>query len=107
MSFYRDLSNSEFDTESNESSDEKLLESSGKSRNDDSIPLPFDWAKSICKRDSFTFTGNIGVKFIVINKKNPIEFFERFFDANVYEYLAIETNRFAEKFFHKYILNLP
>ena len=50
MSFGYDLCDSDFDTESNNSSDQKLLESSNVSRDDDSIALPSDWAKNIRKR---------------------------------------------------------
>ena len=54
--------------------------------------------------------GNSREKFILINKNAPVEFFETFFDAVVllvFEYVAIETNRFAEAFFHENVLNFP
>ena len=62
------------------------------------IALPTDWTASGRERNPFTFRSEHSVKFAVEDKKNPVEFFENYFDEEVVTYLVTETNRFAQQF---------
>ena len=81
---------------------------SEESDNDDNlIALPSDWARQGIARNPFPFIGDSGVKFIVEDKNNPMEFFEMFFNENIFELIVTETNRFAKQFLDAKLETLP
>ena len=63
----------------------------------DNIVYPVDWTSTGRACQPFAFTADLGVKFEVADKSSPPEFFEKFFDDQVIELIAIETNRFAKQ----------
>ena len=96
-----------FSSESS-SSDEEI--SDGNASDDDSeddIALPTDWTTIGKIRSPFSFRSNPGVQFTVQDRENPVEFFEKFFDNEVVEFLVTETNRFANQFIDEHIQTLP
>ena len=94
---------SEIDDSDNDSSES--FESCDVSSDDDAIALPSDWSTQGRERDPFNFSGQSGVQFTIHNSEEPLEFFEKFFDDEVFEYLCTETNRFAKEYFdEKYSL---
>ena len=76
---------------------------SGDESSDDDIALPRDWTTIGQERIPFTFRSNPGVQFTVEDSENPVEFFEKYFDDEIIEYLVTETNRFANQFIYIYI----
>ena len=73
---------SEIDDSDNDSSES--LESCDVSSDDDAIALPSDWSTQGRERDPFNFSGQSGVQFTVHNSEEPLEFFEKFFDDEVF-----------------------
>ena len=96
---------SEIDDSDNDSSES--LESCDVSSDDDAIALPSDWSTQGRERDPFNVSGQSGVQFTVHNSEEPLEFFEKFFDDEVFEYLCTETNCFAKEYFNENAHNLP
>ena len=47
----------------------------------------------------FTFHSDSGVTFIMEDKENLMEYFEKYFDKEAIDYLVTETNRFANQCF--------
>ncbi|XP_068250307.1 piggyBac transposable element-derived protein 4-like [Palaemon carinicauda] len=68
------------------------------SSSDDENVLPSDWTRKGKSKLPFTFRGDSGVKFIIIDKENPMEYFAKFFDEEVIDYLVTKTNRYAGEF---------
>ena len=89
-SFYSDISENEL----SESSVDSFNES-----DDDQIALPSDWINTECACLPFAFQNNSGVQFAVDDNNNPMQFFENFFDQEVFEHIVNETNLFAKQFF--------
>lgn len=63
-----------------------------------------------CKHDSnnlqpappaYPFEGNPGIKITGINLEDPMAIFNAFFDDEIMEYIASETNRYADQFIEK------
>ena len=71
-------------------------ESNSDKRSDNTVYL-VDWTSTGRARQPFAFIADPGVKFEVADKSSPPEFFEKFFDDQVIELIAIETNRFAKQ----------
>ena len=87
------------------SSCESSSDSEGEDDNDDldsdssdDVALPTDWTSRGKERSPFTFHADSGVKFTVEDKENPLEYFEKYFDEELIEYLVTETNRFANDY---------
>ena len=81
-------------------SENELSESSIESFNengDDQIALPSDWTNTECACLPFAFQNNGGVQFTVDDNNNPMQFFEKFFDQEVFEHIVNEANLFAKK----------
>ena len=99
-----DIESSSSSSESSSSDSEMPdLESS----DDDDIALPSEWTTIGKERNPFRFRSDAGVKFTVEDNENPVEFFEKYFDDEVIDFLVTETNRFANDFIDNYIETLP
>ena len=90
-SFCSDISESEL----SESSVESFNES-----DDDQIALPSDWTNTECARLPFAFQNNSGVQITIDDNNNPMQFFKKFFDQEVFEHIVNETNLFSKKTCH-------
>ncbi|XP_066987491.1 piggyBac transposable element-derived protein 4-like [Macrobrachium rosenbergii] len=101
-----------FDDESSSSessSDEDIEETnfSSDSGSADDFSLPSDWTPRGREKDPFTFVADPGMKFSVEDKENPLEYFEKYFDDEVIDYLIMkETNRYANQFLDENVEHL-
>ena len=66
---------------------------SNSDKGSDNIVYPVDWMSTGRARQPFAFTADPSVKFEVADKSSP----PKFFDDQVIELIAIETNRFAKQ----------
>ena len=84
-------------------SENELSESSVESFNesdDDQIVLPSDWTNTECAHLPFAFQNNSGVQFTVDHNNNPMQFFEKFFDQEVFEHIVNEQTYLQKKTCH-------
>ncbi|XP_054716931.1 piggyBac transposable element-derived protein 4-like [Uloborus diversus] len=86
-----------------ESSEEEYSSSESESE-DDSLDCVRNW----CKLDStsapmsspqFQFTGNPGIKHVVGDLEDPLEYLNLFFDRDIVSFIVSETNEYAADFF--------
>ncbi|GBO03512.1 PiggyBac transposable element-derived protein 4 [Araneus ventricosus] len=98
--------NSDSDTEfliEKESSDEEFSFSESES-DDDSLESARDWCRvditiSHPSHPKFPFTGNPGLKVSVGDSEDPLDYFNLFFDDDIFNFIVSETNRYAESHF--------
>ncbi|GBN72156.1 hypothetical protein AVEN_264252-1 [Araneus ventricosus] len=98
--------NSDSDTEyliEKESSDEEFSSSESES-DDDSLESDRDWCRvditiSHPSHPKFLFTGNPGLKVSVGDSEDPLDYFNLFFDYDIFNFIVSETNRYAESHF--------
>ena len=83
---------------SDDDDNEQQMTADDSDSDEDDSALPADWTTKGKKKRNFIFRGEAGVKFEVLDKEDPVEFFEKFFDDEVIDYLVTETNRFANQF---------
>ncbi|XP_064079451.1 piggyBac transposable element-derived protein 4-like [Macrobrachium nipponense] len=98
------------ESSSSESSSDEDIEgtnSSSDSGSEYDFSMPSDWTPRGRERDPFNFVADPGVKFTVKDKENPLEYFEKFFDDEIIDYLVEETNRFAKQFLDENVEHLP
>lgn len=88
---------------SNIDSEDDLFDSEENLNLDSSTTLPSDWAVTGNERNPFAFRLPKGLKFVVQDKEDLVEFF----DDEVMEHIATETNRFANQFLKEYMESLP
>lgn len=83
------------------SADEEFSSSESESENDDSS---LDDARVWCRIDpavkgtpppKFPFSANPGLKVVVMNHDDPVEYFNLFFDQDILGHIVQETNRYA------------
>ena len=91
---FLDFSSGESSSDSEGEDDDNDLDS----ESSDDVALPTDWTSRGKARSPFTFRADSGVKFTVEDKENPLEYFEKYFDDELIEYLVTETNRFANDY---------
>ncbi|GBM38920.1 PiggyBac transposable element-derived protein 4 [Araneus ventricosus] len=98
--------NSDSETEyliENESSDEEFSSSESES-DDDSLDSTRDWCRvditiSHPSHPKFLFTGNEGLKVSIGDSEDPLDYFNLFFDDEIFNFIVSETNRYAESHF--------
>lgn len=87
------------------SEESEFCSSSGSESEEDS---PLSAVRDWCKLNPlqmppppppFPFTGNAGLKVLVSDAEDPLEYFQLFFDNDILSYIAQETNRYASEFF--------
>ncbi|XP_068201645.1 piggyBac transposable element-derived protein 4-like [Palaemon carinicauda] len=95
-------------TSSESSSDEDIEETnfSSDAESEDDFSLRTDWTTRGRERDPFAFVADPGVKFTVEDKENPLEYFEKYFDDEIIDYLVKEANRFANQFIDENVEHL-
>ncbi|GFU15311.1 piggyBac transposable element-derived protein 4 [Nephila pilipes] len=86
-----------------ESSDEECSSSESESE-DDCLDNARDWCQidinsSQPSPPKFPFTGNPGIKVCLGDSEDPSEYFNLFFDDEMFLFIISETNRYAESFF--------
>ncbi|GFY61994.1 piggyBac transposable element-derived protein 4 [Trichonephila inaurata madagascariensis] len=86
-----------------ESSDEEFSFSESES-DDDCLDSARDWyqidvSSPLPSYPKFPFTGNPGIKVCLKDSGDPLEFFNLFFDDEMFSFIVEETNRYAKSFF--------
>ena len=64
------------------------------------------WTVNGQVRSRFSFTGNPGIQVALNDVTDPLEFFELFFDNEIVDQIATETNRYARQFLEERLVNL-
>ncbi|GBN86035.1 hypothetical protein AVEN_65835-1, partial [Araneus ventricosus] len=86
-----------------ESSGEEFLSSESES-DDDSLESARDWCRvditiSHPSHPKFPFTGNPELKVSVRDSEDPLDYFNLFFDDEMFNFIVSETNRYSESHF--------
>ncbi|GFR32997.1 piggyBac transposable element-derived protein 4 [Trichonephila clavata] len=85
------------------SSDEEFSSSESES-DDDCLDSARDWCEidvnsPLPSHPKFTFTGNPRIKVCLGDSGDPLEYFNLFFDDEMFSFIVEETNRYAESLF--------
>ncbi|GFR08933.1 piggyBac transposable element-derived protein 4 [Trichonephila clavata] len=83
--------------------DEEFSSSESES-DDDWLDCARDWCEidvnsPLPSHPKFTFTGNPGIKVCLGDSGEPLEYFNLFFDDEMFSFIVEETNRYDESFF--------